>query len=73
MLFVAALGVEDVYKGQHILKRDVALDGVGWGENIAAEAAFTDMIDSYPETRGTGYENRLYRRKKRRDFFAGKL
>jgi len=24
LLFVAALGVEDIYKGQHILKRDEA-------------------------------------------------
>ena len=42
--FIAVLGVEDLYKGQHILKRDVALDGVGWGEDIAAEAAFRDML-----------------------------
>ena len=33
---VSALRVQDVYKAQHILQRDVALDGAGRGEDVAA-------------------------------------
>ena len=35
-LFVACLGVEDLDKGQHVLERDIALDGVGRCEDISA-------------------------------------
>ena len=33
--FITALVVEDIYKGQHIFQRDIALDGVGRCEDIA--------------------------------------